>query len=347
MNTLIVIIVISTLTFFLGFAIEVSTLSPDNVVQQAAFSMWPVFLLVVMTGSFGGFVHALENEKTHEIKFPFNGTSTDSGVWGHVFIGICGAIVALAIMIAIFGLSIDPVATSGASATLKLKTSIYIAAIGIIGGYSGLPIISLISNAALKKVQKQVDDLQTSDEKKGQELTKVSGNLKAVTSNFTELQTELQAKEQELQYVKLKSSLLSAESHARNGFPQEAIDELLTKYLPEKIDEPKVYHWLAVCEKRLGNYQAALDYVCKSLELEKNRLGYFNLACYKHLLDKPNKEVYDALRSAWAYSTTFLDKERLVNSLQSDEDLTKLRDNEKEFQDLLSRYETELEQLEK
>lgn len=346
MNTVIVIILISTLTFFLGFAIEASTLSPDNVVQQAAFSMWPVFFLVVMTGSFGGFVHALENEKTHEIKSPLNGTLTDSGVWGHVFIGICGAIVALAIMIAIFGLSIDPVAISEASATLKLKTAIYIAAIGIIGGYSGLPIISLISNAALKKVQKQVDDLQTSDEKKRQELTKVSGKLKAVSSKFTNLQEELNTKEQELQDVTLKSSLLSAESHARNGFFQEAIDELLTKYLPEKDDEPKAYHWLALCEKRLGNYQVALDYVCKSLELEKTRLGYFNLACYKHLLDKPNKEVYDALHSAWSCSTTLLDKKRFVKGLQSDPDLTKLRDNEKEFKELLLQYENELKQLE-
>lgn len=346
MGTFIAILATATLAFILGFTIEASTLLSPSTTSNAQFSMWPLFTIVVITGAFGGFVHALENDETHEIRVPFAGKLADSGVWGHVFIGICGAFVAVAIMISIFGLDIGPLAIITDPPTESLKVIFYIIAIGIIGGYSGLPIISLISNAALKKVQRQVEALEDADAQKKQELEKVTDELESVSFNFKNMQNELSIKENELVEVTLKSVLLTAESHARNGAFQDAIKELLENYIPYKADEPKAYHWLALCEKRLGNNKEALNYVIKSLELKKSRLGYFNLACYKHLLDLPKQEVYDALHLAWAHTDSLIDKKRFIDGLQNDKDFTKLRESDSEYQKIVLMYVNELKSLE-
>ncbi|MGL4936248.1 hypothetical protein, partial [Shewanella sp.] len=112
-------------TLCLGFSIEASTLPQESNIGVSAYSIWPLFWTTVISGSFGGFVHALESEKTHAMKVPFDGRLADSGIWGHVFIGGCGSIVAVAVMIAIFGLDITAIAsnpTSEESFVNSLKT---------------------------------------------------------------------------------------------------------------------------------------------------------------------------------------------------------------------------------
>jgi hypothetical protein len=321
----------------LGFSIDAAAIANvdagagDLKNSSPFFFVWPLFLTIALAGSFGGFVHALESDKTHIIKIPFHGGLADSGIWGHIFIGICGAFVAIAVVLAIFGFDIEPLVDKSKFGATSIKLMFYIAGISIVGGYSGLPIISLISNAALKKVQRQVEALENSDIEKSIELKKVS-------SDFAAIQAELHAKESELKEVTAKSVLLTAESHAKNGFFLEAIEIILSEYLPEHSDDPKAYHWLALCEKRRGNLQSALNYVNKSIALKKSRLAYFNFACYKNLLDFPKSEVYSALRSAWQYADTEMDRKRFLSGLKDDEDLATLRGSD-EFNALIAECE--------
>lgn len=334
------------ITFSLGFALQGSITPVEPVAEFVRFAIWPLFWVTIIAGACGGFVHALEDNDTHEIKVPFHGKQVDSGVWGHVFIGICGSIVALAVMVALFDLKIENILVVANAQTQMLKTAFYVAAIGIVGGYSGLPIISLVSNAALKKVQRQVEELTSSDVAQQEKLSEVSQELEAVSVKHTELQHELAGKEKELKKVTLQSILLTAERNARNGDYIDAINAINTSYLPQDSKNPKVYILLALCEKRLGSLDAARSYINASLELKKSSLGYFNLACYTHLLGKPVDGVYEAIRNAWIYSDTMDDKKRLVNGLQTDSDFASLRGTEVEFDQILKGFEAELLDLE-
>jgi hypothetical protein len=339
MRSLVPIIIIGITTFILGYSIDASANIQTIKNTHTLFYIWPLFLITVISGAFGGFVHALETENTHGIKFTVNGKETDSGVWGHTFVGICGSIVALAIMIAIFGLKIDPLITNNNPVSNVLQTSLFIAAIGIVGGYSGLPIISLISNAALKKVQKQVDALETSDASKQKKIVEVTTDLHAMSKSHDKLQNELTQKNQELRESKLTGILLLAESSARNGFFEDAITALKNDYLPIKADDHRVYHWLAFCEKRLGNLEKAIEYAKKSISLKDTRLGYFNLACYINLLDSSKDQVYDALNKAWNSCESTTDKNKFIDGLQNDKDFTNLRvSNDKGFSALVDKY---------
>ncbi|MFT4929795.1 MAG: hypothetical protein ACI8WB_005930 [Phenylobacterium sp.] len=171
MGTLLAFFITSLITLSLGLVIETSITPVGVTAQMIHFAVWPLFLTTVIAGACGGFVHALEDNSTHEIKMPFHGQQVDSGVWGHIFIGICGAIVALAVMAAVFGLKLENILAQSDAQSEMLKTAFYVAAISIVGGYSGLPIISVVSNAALKKVQRQVEELETSDIKQTKKLS--------------------------------------------------------------------------------------------------------------------------------------------------------------------------------
>jgi tetratricopeptide (TPR) repeat protein len=285
--------------------------------------IWKVYLLVALGGMFGGFVHALESDKTHLI--PVKGTPTDTGAWGHVFIGFCGAFVALAVMLAIFGLDLDKALNSETKLSESTKYMFYLTAIGIVGGYSGLPIISLISNAALKKVQQEVDALKTAEKNTKEEVEQLKTSEKALQEQLSEMSKQLNDKDDTLNKVTLKSILLSAESYAKQEMYSEAIKIIKDEYLPKDESHSKAYFWLAWCEKRLMHFDKAIEYVRKSIALEPSRLGYYNLACYLNLNGNSQDEVMAALHEAWKHAVTPADKQRFKSCLQNDDDLATVR----------------------
>lgn len=282
-----------------------------------------IFALVTFGGCLGGFVHALESSDTH--KLHVSGIETDTGAWGHVFIGICGGLVALAVILGIFGMDFSSILNSnGASQQfIALKYTFYILAIGILGGYSGLPIISLISNAALKKVQEEVEQLKKETEKDVKDLKETEDKL---TTAVTAFEIQLKSKTEELQKVTLQSILLTAESYARSERYSEAIELIRSNYLTVDDQEHKAYFWLALCEKRSGNLDKAMEYIQKSLSLKKSRIGYFNLACYQALKGYPVDDIISTLKLAWQEACTDFDKKHFKDGLKKDEDFAGLRD---------------------
>lgn len=306
-------------------------------------SVWSILILTIISGAFGGFVHALENDRTHEIKLPFHGKEADSGIWGHVFIGMCGSVVALAVVMAIFNFEINPTdAEETLSTAIIIKKMFYVSAVGIVGGYSGLPIISMVSNAALKKVQRQVDALETDGAEQKKEIKKLKEEEDQQKLQLFNMSNELTQKNTQLKESQLQITLLTAESHARNERYSDCITLLTDKYLPQDDKNAKAWMWLAFCEKRLNNIQKAYEYICKSLELEETRLAYFNKACYTFLLGRPEQDVYSCLRLAWQHATNDIDKKRFLAGLLNDKDFNKLREQES-FKGFRSEFDADIQ----
>ncbi|MCL1059739.1 hypothetical protein L2729_17345 [Shewanella gelidimarina] len=316
------------MTFDLGAVAYASTLQTGSGSTSAStLSVWPIFTTVAFSGALGGLVHALESDSTHQIQVPFNGKLADTGAWGHIFIGFCGAFVAVAIMMAIFGFNIGHALGIKADFAEGLKYFFYLAAVGIIGGYSGLPIIALVSNAALKKVQQEVDQLKISE--------------KVTKETMGKMKLKLREKDEQLISVSLQSILLTAQSLANMGSYNEAILKIEKEYLPSKDDDSKAYHWLAYCEKRLGNVTKAIEHVTMSIQLKPSRLGYYNLACYMNILDYPKDEVIRTIQNAWKFSDTKLDQEKVLSGLQDDEDFVSLAE-QSDFKALITQYKLKL-----
>lgn len=295
-------------------------------------SIWPLITIIAICGGSGGFVQALECDYYHKIPIPFNDKKIDSGIFGHVFIGVFGAIVAISLMIGIFGLDLKPVLNINENLAESLKIFFYIAAISIIGGYSGLPIISLVSNAALKKVQHEVDALKKDGQKTEEEIA--------------ELKSIVNQKDEEIAKTKLQGILITAHRSARSEYYHDAINDIQIKYLPFIKDNHRAYHLLAFCQKHVGDIKKAKENINKAINLKPSRLGYFNYACYLTLLGEEESSIYQAIDNAWKYTESDTEKERFISGLQNDEDFTKINKKQK-FVDKLSIYEKNLKESRK
>lgn len=335
------------LVFLSGFLVIVTTsIISVNDKQTLLFHGQSITILLVVSlvgfgGLLGGLVHSLETIETHQLML--NGKLADTGAIGHMFIGFCGAYVALAVVMIIFGMDIGVVFGANAQISLVIKYVLYLLAIGIVGGYSGLPIISLISNAALKKVQQQVDELKKSEVQTKLDVGAInedSNELKHKVDALTKSENKLKI---EIKEMELKNVLLTAESHARNEEFTRAIDLLKTKFLPFKEKDALAYHWLALCEKRRGQLKEAVEYVKIAINLSPSRLGYFNLACYLQLSGEDDLKVIETLKLAWKYAETLWDKKKLLNGLKGDKDLDSLRNRDLlAFVDLINEIESQM-----
>ena len=299
---------VAILTLLSGYFVIVSnslfviTSQETLLVNTGIAAVLFIVFLVGFGGICGGLVHALESDRTHHLLF--NGKLADTGAYGHMFIGFCGSYVALAVVMLVFGMDLSNALDAPAKISVIVQYMLYLLAIGVVGGYSGLPIISLISNAALKKVQQEVDSLKKHEEQFKEELNKQKDKVNSLN---------------------LQNMILKAESYARNEEFSKAIELLEKEYLPKDSNNAIAYHWLALCEKRRGNIEKAKEYVLRSIDITPSRLGYYNLACYLHLSGVPVQGVVEKLEKAWQYAASESDRKRFWKSLQDDPDLATLR----------------------
>jgi len=327
---IVVVLLIAVIITGLGCAFELGVIQLISTAQASSkdigtiVSLWPLISIIAICGGSGGFVQALECDDYHEIPI-LNGKKVNSGVFGHVFIGVFGAIVAISLMIGVFGLELNHVLNVSDNLAESLKTFFYIAAISVIGGYSGLPIISLVSNAALKKVQHEVDSLK----KEGKER-----------------QERVDAIESDSDKIKLENVLLRADSYANGEYYTDAIELLENHYLSVTKGDYKAYNLLAFCEKRTHNVQKAREYIEKSIKLQPSRVGYFNLACYLALLDQPEAKIYNAISKSWEYAESVEEQKRLITCLEKDKDFITIS-SEDEFKRLITKFKKELSQGDK
>lgn len=262
------------------------------------YGLWCLIGLIVMSGGLGGLVYTLSSPNSHLIRIPWDGKERDSGFVGDMFIGVCGAFVAIGAAIPVFELDvsvfeqywgIDNVAQG------LVKPTIYVVAISVVGGFSGLRMISGLSDAMLQKLEKEVKHLDS--------------QLKLNTLNDKKLRDNYK--------------LLEGRFFIVSGQAQEGV-ELIREYLAESDNgdkDGKAWCWLAIGLKRAGDIQGALEAIETAIENESNNwIFHYNKACYKALLISGDEStavnaVVDSLKEALRL-TPLESKDELIEDIR-------------------------------
>lgn len=253
--------------------------------------IWCLLGLIMVSGGLGGVIFSLESNDSHKLCIPFKGELKDSGFLGHIFIGIGGAFVAVAGSVPVFDLDLslyDQV--WGEWSTVKLLPStLYVIGISILGGYSGLRIISGLSNKMLDQLRKEMSEVKSGLE-----------------------ENVMQDQERDKEINELKNSLSDSEKERlllRGAFLVETSDyadalKILNEYICLYPDEPKPWMWKARAEKRKKDIDAAIKSARKAIELRGDYwLYWYNLACYMSLKDQLNiPKIIEALEYSLGYA---------------------------------------------
>lgn len=126
--------------------------------------LWALLSLLLLGGSLGGLAFSLDDDGSHRLRLPWSGHEVDSGVVGHIGVGIAASFVSVAAAIVLLDLDAwsviiftDPIRYGAVDAEGGVKSILYTLGVSIVGGYSGLRMISGVSNAMMEKMKKEVD----------------------------------------------------------------------------------------------------------------------------------------------------------------------------------------------
>lgn len=237
-----------------------------------------LFILMIVFGSLGGLI-TYWDDSTETLK---------AGWFAHIFVGIAGAIVLVALFVYIFhfelavfdrGLDINYLTIS------LLPEVLFVSAISIVGGYSSITLISLLGKATLDEISKRLEEQQK--------------------------ETALLSVE-----VKYNKALVSAEF----GDYSVSLDwfEQVLQEIPNHVN---AWFYKAYVLKRLGRIEEAVDAALKAAELDSAEwLHWYNLACYKHLSGVEIGETIQILDRV-KQLTSDSDREKFIRFLKLDLEL--------------------------
>lgn len=298
--------------------------------------MFTFILIVMFTGMLGGLIFALDTSHTHKLTFPWNGDAKDTGWFGHVLIGAGGAVISTAAYVLVARVDLNFIVVldnplpyqSGWSAN-AINQALYFSAVGILGGYSGLRIISGMSDTMVKKLEKEL-------KAQGTRIDQQSNKTQKTEKHIIELEFD----------NKMQQGILNLYSQNYEQSLSD-LDLALATYKrnTDAIDRKKVialYGWRGNTLKRLGRPDAALDSINLSIKLNDapKPLHYFNKACYTWLSTENLEHTVRALNDAISIAKAASDVEYLRKILQDDDDLEKFRkDNEDCYQEIINKLE--------
>ncbi len=282
------------------------------------YGLWCLFSLIVLAGLLGGFIFTLSSPGSHKFRMPFSEKDIESGFLGHIVIGVGGAFVALAASVPVFDLQLnifDQVWSSDNKPENLIPVVLYVLAIGIVGGFSGLRIISGVSDAMLKKLKAEIESNRQYTE---EEIRRVR---KSVAKNY-ENDRELR---EELNEAKVHTLLLEGNFLVFSGKPDEGVEKI-KEYLSHHPDNAKALSWLGMGYKRMEDLEKAIEYARKAIELKPDNWVYhYNLACYQALLEHQFDSVRESLQKAFESASDIDDKEEIIESLTTDDDFESIR----------------------
>lgn len=288
------------------------------------YGLWCLFFLVVVAGLLGGFIFTLSTPGSHKFRVPFSENDIESGFLGHIVIGIGGAFVALAASVPVFDLQLDifdQVWNSENKPKNLIPVVLYVLAIGIVGGFSGLRIISGVSDAMLKKLQAEIESNRQYTE---EEIKRVRRSVAKNYENDRELREELNE-------AKAHTLLLEGNFLVFSGKPDEGIEKI-KEYLKHHPANAKAISWLGMGYKRLEELEKAIECARKAIELKpENWVYHYNLACYQSLLKHKFDSVRESLQKAFEAAIDEDDKAEIIESLTTDDDFENIREHS-EFQ---------------
>ena len=306
-------------------------------------AIWCLLGTMAFSGALGGFIYTLNSPTSHTFRIPWMG-EYDSGFLGHVIIGIGGALVAVAAAVPILDLNLNifiGVTSKLGNPEPLIPGLFYIIAIGIIGGYSGLRIISGLSDAMLKKLQQEMaenmEETKRSLAKKEEEIQKLK---QEVDNNFI----EDQKRDSELKSALAKTELLQGNFLIFSGKPDQGVEKLL-QYLKSNHEDAIAWSWLAMGYKRIGKIEEAVNAVCKAIELTPDKWVYhFNLACYYSMARKDLVLIKSSISKAIHTAADENDVKEIIESLTSDADFENIL-SLPEYRDFVSELKEEHSEL--
>lgn len=273
--------------------------------------LWSLLSIILLGGGLGGFAFSLEDSCSHTVRLPWKGQTVDTGFLGHLLVGISGAFVAIAASIAVLELNVWPIvgysiqdlalplftdkATPPEALKLLVKSMVYTVAVSVVGGYSGLRLISGFSSALLQRVEKELQ------------------NVKEDVNKFTKTQKSLE--------------LAKIHILMENGEFEEAI-ELLQESLANDPTQAKAWSWLGRAFRKIDKPEEAIDAAKKAIKCDnKDWIYQFNLACYFFTIaDGFYDEGKVLLKKAGDFAIkNEANRLKFAQQLRADPDLEKLR----------------------
>ena len=241
-------------------------------------------IFVISTGgSIGGIAIGILNKTDHHIRLP-GGKTLSLGFFGDALIGSTASLALFSIIGSLFNIEMADIG--------KLDVFIKIFAISILGGFSGIALLKLLSSKLLDQVKNQLAEV----------------DMKVTSLEDIQLSEE----QREMgRYVALKGGYSSALVHYEEALkinPKNK-EALLNK---------------ASALKDSGKVEEALKIVKTALDLDPiYARAFYNRSCYKALLSKPIKEVLDDLNKAISLQIVFKKlaiKEDDFESVKDDEE---------------------------
>jgi tetratricopeptide (TPR) repeat protein len=273
-----------------------------------------LLFLIGVFGGLGGVIYGLQSPSTHTFKWPGAEHTSESGILGHIVIGIGGAFVAVPVAMYILRINLEvfdkywsAIPENGQITGLTLlEATLYAIAISVVGGYSGLRMISALSAASVRKLEEQ---------------------LKGVQGEIEDL------KEKGDQFA-LNQDLFKADMLLDNDEYDAAIS-ILKPHTETKPDDPSGWLLLGYAYKRTGNLEGAIKAAQIAIKIAPNRWLYHNnLACYLSLSGAPASQVLEVLTRAAELAKG---NEKFIRGLTNDPDFDRLR-GDLGFTKLISAY---------
>lgn len=323
-------ILFAVLLLFAFFGIK-ALIVGDSETTRSLHGLWCLVGLIIVSGSLGGGIFSLNSPTAHKLSLPLFDIEINSGFLGHLFIGIGGAFVAIAAAAQFLTLDLglfNRVWINFDDLEL-VPTVLYVIAISILGGFSGLKIISGLSDTLLKQLQREMEETNIKNKKQFSEQEEKLIETKAsYEKKVLALEAELKentahdnerAKEQHL----LKGAFYVEAKKYSDGIIK--LDYCTSNY-PEWS---KPWMWKAVAYKGLKEYDKAVSLAETAIELEGDNWVYlYNYACYTCLVGKvSNTEVVNILKKSYdllKLDDDFIEFKQLVNN---DDDFTGIRDS--------------------
>lgn len=291
------------------------------------YGIWCLLSLIILAGILGGFIYTLNSTTTHKFRLPFQNNDIDAGFFGHIIIGVGGAFVAIAAAVALLDLDLSIYTNTWSSDKPPkdiIPSVLYVIAVGIIGGFSGLRIISGLSDAVVKKLQQ---DFEIAKRDVADLSTKLAQNYQE------DKKREQTLKEEHYKNILLEGKFLINAANPHDGISK--IEQYLEAPDADNSKNHKAWSWLAMGYKRIGNIDKAIEIADIALSYKPdNWLYHYNKACYLALSNKDPKGTYQSLKSALSYSRDQESYQELKQLLTEDPDFENIREND-EFMQLI------------
>ncbi|PSW59302.1 hypothetical protein C0W88_20525 [Photobacterium leiognathi subsp. mandapamensis] len=330
----IIIIVFVTFGYFFNLALERNPMG--------------LFGVITISGAIGGIVTSLDTDKYHELSIPLTGNLLPSGFIGHSFIGVCGAFVGVGAAILFTPLNLNifinpdqlgiphhnkEITKENINNILEasniLKTLIITIGLGIIGGFSGLPIISKLSNHALKKIESKVNEHNQQLEKQAETQKIQNHKLKNEQEKNKQQQQEILKQQQEIKEARDDLEYNRGMIHIANNDYKSALECF------EKIEKSNAYintpkFWInrAFAAKRTDNVSDAMSFIDKALKIAPNNIyALYNKLCYSCLLGKEDIELLKLYQKVKELNCD-PDYTKIMEHIKKDKDLNKLKETD-------------------